>query len=84
MYYRPDFLAAKWDEYLDLQGQTPDQVDPDAFVRWTYAQALAHRQPLYAGMAQWGVTVSADQIGAVKTPDDFNQLIEQTLEAGPK
>jgi len=84
MYYRPDFLAAKWDEYLDLLGQTPDQIDPDAFVRWTYAQALAHRQPLYAGMAQWGVTVSADQIGAVKTPDDFNQLIEQTLEAGPK
>jgi len=84
MYYRPDFLAAKWDEYLDLQGQTPDQVDPDAFVRWTYAQALAHRQPLYAGMAQWGVTVSADQIGAVKTPDDFNQLIEQTLEAAQK
>ncbi len=84
MYYRPDFLAAKWDEYLDMQGQTPDQVDPDAFVRWTYAQALAHRQPLYAGMAQWGVTVSADQIGAVKTPDDFNQLIEQTLEAAQK
>jgi len=84
MYYRPDFLAAKWDEYLDLQGQTPDQVDPDAFVRWTYAQALAHRQPLYAGMAQWGVTVSADQIGAIKTPDDFNQLIEQTLEAAQK
>ena len=84
MYYRPDFLAAKWDEYLDLQGQTPDQIDPDAFVRWTYAQALAHRQPLYAGMAQWGVTVSADQIGAIKTPDDFNQLIEQTLEAAQK
>jgi hypothetical protein len=53
-------------------------------VRWTYAQALAHRQPLYAGMAQWGVTVSADQIGAIKTPNDFNQLIEQTLEAAQK
>jgi len=81
MYYRPDFLAQKWNEYLQLQGQAPNQIDPDAFVRWTYAQALAHRQPLYAGMAKWGVTVGADQIAAVKSPDDFNRLIEQTLEA---
>ena len=81
MYYRPDFLTQKWDEYLQLKGQTPNQIDPDAFVRWTYAQALAHRQPLYAGMAKWGVTVDADQIADVKSPDDFNRLIEQTLEA---
>jgi hypothetical protein len=80
MYYRPDFLAQKWDEYLELKAQSPDQVDPDAFVRWTYAQALAHRQPLYQGMARWGVTVTADQIAQVKTPQDFNQLIEHSLE----
>ena len=30
----------------------PDEVDPDDFIRWTYARALAHRQPLYAAMAR--------------------------------
>ena len=28
-----------------------EQVDPDAFVRWTYARALAHRQPRYRAIA---------------------------------
>ncbi len=26
-----------------------DDVDPDDFIRWAYAKALAHRQPRYAG-----------------------------------
>ena len=36
-------------------GQNEGNVDPDAFVRWTYAEALAHRQPRYEGIAQWGL-----------------------------
>ena len=43
-------------------------VDPDAFVRWTYARALAHRQPRYGAMAdRWGVTVPASALDGVTT-----------------
>ena len=59
MYYDPTFLRAAWEEYRAETGAAETQVDPDAFVRWTYARALAHRQPRYAAMARRGVTVLA-------------------------
>ncbi len=82
MYYRPDFLRAKWAEYLDLEAITETEVDPDAFVRWTYAQALAHRQPLYAAMARnWGIKVRAEDVARVSDAEGFSQLVAQALEA---
>ena len=81
MSYRPDFLARMWQEYLDETGIAPDHVDPDAFIRWTYARALAHRQPLYEAMAHnWGVTVTADEIGALRDQQDFVDLVALALE----
>lgn len=81
MSYQPAFLDRVWHEYLDLFKKTEAEVDPDDFIRWTYAQALAHRQPRYAAMAEnWGVTVSADEIARVKTAEDFDDLIASALE----
>lgn len=80
MYYQRQFLDDRWAEYLEMTGNAPDKVDPDAFVRWTYAKALAHRQPRYDAMSNWGVKVSADEMAHVKTPDDFNTLIATALE----
>ena len=83
--YQPAFLNAAWDDYLAQTGATPDQVNPDAFVRWTYARALAHRQPRYADMAKnWGIKISADDVARVKSPEDFESLLAQTLEAHGK
>ena len=66
MYYQPEFLLAAWGEYLSKNNVSEEDVDPDAFVRWTYAEALAHRQPRYAAMAaNWGVTVTAEEVAAV-------------------
>ncbi|ARO14747.1 hypothetical protein BVG79_01401 [Ketogulonicigenium robustum] len=82
MAYQPAFLARKWDEYLALRAIAPDAVDPDDFIRWTYAQALAHRQPLYQAMADnWGVTVTAEDIAAVRSAADFDDLIAAVLDA---
>lgn len=84
MSYQPEFLARVWDQYLAEQECAPDEVNPDAFIRWTYAQALAHRQPRYEAMAQnWGVTVTADDIASVRDAADFDQLIETALETRP-
>ncbi|WP_373051243.1 ATPase [Thalassovita aquimarina] len=83
MSYQPAFLDRVWHEYLDLFQQTEDEVDPDDFIRWTYAQALAHRQPRYAAMAKnWGITVTADEIAQVKTAGDFEDLVAKALERG--
>ena len=81
MYYRPEFLMESWHGYLAESGAAPDQVDPDAFVRWAYARALAHRQPRYAAMARhWGITVQADDVARLQTPAEFDRLIADALE----
>ncbi|UWQ43263.1 ATPase [Leisingera aquaemixtae] len=82
MSYQPQFLDRVWQEYLKENGIAEGDVDPDAFIRWTYAQALAHRQPRYQAMADnWGITVTADQISAVKDEAGFVDLIASALEA---
>ena len=82
MSYQPEFLAQAWEDYLNQMGVSEQDVDPDDFIRWTYSQALAHRQPRYAEMAKkWGVTVTADQVSSVQSEADFNQLIGRALEA---
>lgn len=85
MYYRPDFLHAAWAEYRAEKGVAEDRVDPDDFVRWTYARALAHRQPLYAAMARnWGVTVTAEDVARIASPRDFVTLIARAIDAREK
>jgi hypothetical protein len=81
MYYHPDFLDDAWAAYLSETGLAPGAVDPDAFIRWTYARALAHRQPLYRSMARnWGLTVSAGEIAAVDSAESFAALIARALD----
>ncbi len=80
MYYQPDFLRAAWAEYLETQGVAEDRVDPDAFVRWTYARALAHRAPRYGAMARnWGVTVTAEDVAQVRDRAGFDALIAAAI-----
>ncbi len=79
MYYQPEFLLQVWHDYLKEQGLTESQVNPDAFLRYGYARLLDHRQPRYKAMAKWGVTVTADEVAQVKTPDDFIALIATAI-----
>jgi len=80
MYYQPEFLLDCWHAYLDETGQDESAVDPDTFVRWTYARALAHRQPRYEAMSRWGVTVTAEAVSQVATAADFVDVIATALE----
>lgn len=79
MAYQPAFLARVWAQYLSENKIQEDEVDPDTFIRWTYAQALAHRQPRYAAMAEYGVTVTAEEMHAVSTSEAFDDLIAAKL-----
>ncbi|QBY02649.1 ATPase [Rhodophyticola sp. CCM32] len=76
MYYQPEFLIMQWTSYLKENNVLPDNVDPDDFVRFAYASALAHRAPLYRAMARnWGVTVTADEVASIRDGQDATDLI---------
>lgn len=80
MAYEPEFLARVWAEYLSENNCGGRDVDPDAFIRWTFSQALAHRQPRYEAMARnWGVTVDASDFAAVRNAQDFDAVIARAL-----
>jgi len=80
MYYQQEFLDRIWNEFLSKNNISESEVDPDAFVRWAYAQALDHRQPRYAAMANWGLTVMAEDVMKVTSPAAFDDLIADALE----
>lgn len=81
MSYDPAFLLATWEAYLAEFNVWPDQVDPDDFTRWTFAKALAHRQPRYKAMAdKWGITVAQDAVAQVKDTEGFVNMIAAALE----
>ena len=54
MCYQPEFLQQTWSDYLNKNNCKEDEVDPDDFIRWAYARALAHRAPRYRAMQKWG------------------------------
>ncbi|MGL4322280.1 MAG: ATPase [Paracoccaceae bacterium] len=80
IYYNPGFLAQIWQVYLAREAKPADKVDPDAFLRFAYAQVLDHRQPRYAAMARWGVTVTAEDIAQVRSHADFTDLVARALD----
>lgn len=80
MCYQPEFLDAVWAHYLEQNDCNEAEVDPDAFIRWAYSKALAHRKPRYEAMSNWGVTVTANEVARLHTADDFDQLVATALE----
>ena len=83
MCYQPEFLNRAWAEYLSETGETEERVNPDSFIRWTYARALAHRKPRYEAMAKWGVSVTADEVTGIHSLQDFETLVARALERRP-
>ena len=82
MCYGQAFLDSAWSGYLAENDTAEEAGDPDAFVRWTYARAMAHRQPLYRAIANaHGVTVAAGDVAKVASEGDLIDLIAHTLEA---
>jgi hypothetical protein len=80
MCYRPAFLDEMWRDYLAQTGQSEAQVDPDAFIRFTYARAIDARQDRYAAMARnWGITVQAADVAAVRDAADVSDMVADAL-----
>ncbi len=80
MSYDPVFLLKTWKVYLAEFSVAPDKVDPDDFIRWAFAKALAHRQPRYQAMADnWGLTVHMNDVAQVRDEAGFVELIAAAL-----
>ena len=80
MCYRPEFLSDIWGEYLDKNKLREDEVDPNAFMTFTYARAIAAREPRYRAMAEnFGVSVSHMDLAKCVTPAHLDELIAATL-----
>lgn len=81
MSYDPAFLLATWQAYLAEFAIAPDRVNPDDFIRWAFAKALAHRQPRYQAMAdKWGITVTQEAAADVHDTAGFIEMIATALE----
>ncbi len=81
MYYREEFLRAKWAEYLASHDVAERDVDPDDFILWGYQELLDHRMPLYRSMAEnWGVTIDADEVRDIRDEQDLTQLIATAID----
>lgn len=82
MSYQPEFLQRVWSEYLSNNNTKEGDVDPNEFIRWTYSQALAHRQPRYEAMANnFGVTIEAVDWETIASEADFVDVIANALAA---
>ena len=77
MYYPPDFLVAKWDEFKRLNGVAhDDDVDPDAFAVWGFEALLRDRLPRYQALADnFGYQVDATDLSDVRDETDFMELM---------
>jgi hypothetical protein len=82
MYYQPEFLERKWAEYKKLKALKQDNdVDPDDFAAWGFAELLHHRIPLYEKLARdYGYTVRMRDIPAVTSADAFVDLVARTID----
>ena len=86
LYYGESFFRRSLTRYLESEFHTsPDEIDPDRFVRWIFPRLVEHRRPLYARIAStYGYTVAAGAAETVRDEQDFIQLVARAVavEAG--
>jgi hypothetical protein len=82
MYYTPEFLQSLWARYRAARRVVEEQVDPDDFVAWGFAELVAHRQPRYAAIAQrYGYTVPMSALSDASSADAVLRVIAGAIDA---
>lgn len=82
LYYREDFLDSRLVTYLQQEGlSTPEEIEPDRFVRWIFPELVQHRRPRYEAMAErYGYTVEARELAAVRDEVSFLELVATAID----
>ncbi|GHA14817.1 hypothetical protein GCM10007989_06900 [Devosia pacifica] len=83
MYYRPELLVEKWQEYKTMNGVSDDNaVDPAGFGAWGYEAILFDRLPRYQALADnFGYVIEGRDLERVRNAADFTQLMAEAIEA---
>ena len=81
LYYRPEFLDAQLETYLEEQGlEYAAQMDPDDFTRWVFPRLFRSRIPRYEAIAgPYGYTVTSQEVAAIRDEQDFLDLLETAI-----
>ena len=84
MYYQGQFLDTKLGEFIKLKGlNDASELEPDSFAQWMFPQLVAHRRPLYQGIAdQYGYTLNANNAAAVTDEHELIELLGDIVAAG--
>lgn len=81
MYYRPELLVQKWDEYKQAKGLKSDsEVDPEDFAAWGFEAILYDRIPRYQALAErHGYIIEARDVETVRDDADFVGLMRKAI-----
>ncbi len=84
LYYREDFLDEQLAEYMRTKGvEYVAEIVPDDFVRWVFPRLFYARIPRYERIAaEFGYTVTTDELATVRDAEGFMRLVEQAVERG--
>ena len=81
LYYGETFFRRSLALYLESEGlDSPDDIDPDRFVRWIFPRLVERRRPLYEGIAAYGYTVTAADAETVRDERDFIDLVARAID----
>jgi hypothetical protein len=81
LYYRPAFLSEALQDYRRERGlDYVALIDPDDFVRWVFPRLYRARVPRYAAIAaEYGYTVTSEEVAAVASEADFIDLVAEAI-----
>ena len=84
LYYREAFLDEQLAVYMQERGlEYVALIDPDDFVRWVFPRLFYSRIPRYESIAaEYGYTVTTDELAEVQSEGDFLALVERAVARG--
>lgn len=82
LYYPEAFLDQAIEDFMaEHELRDFQNINPDDFTRWAFPRLSRDRLERYQGIAaEYGYTVSMDEVGRVRNTDDFVDLIAQAIE----
>lgn len=82
LYYREEFLDEQLKEYMGLLGvDYVSLIDPLDFTGWVFPRLFRARIPRYESIAaEYGYTVSTEELSQVSDEAGFLQLLESVIE----
>ena len=82
LYYPEAFLDQAVEDFMAEHDLSDFQdINPDDFTRWAFPRLSRDRLERYQGIAaEYGYTVSMDEVSNVRNADDFVDLIAQAIE----